>query len=89
MQVLVKPLQNAVIQPAGLEPLLSENCKGLTKKLEVKYLFPTSYSGASFFAYELFEGLQVRKILADVIGMQQNPQIRARVCWICGTIIES
>ena len=26
--------QNAVIQPAGLEPLLSENCEGFTKKLE-------------------------------------------------------
>ena len=77
-----------MIQPAGLEPLLSENCKGLTKKLEVS-IFSQLYSGASFFTYELFEGLQVRKILADVIGMQQNPQIRARVFWICGTFIES
>ena len=52
---------------------------GFYQEIGGKYLFPTSYSGASFFTYKLFEGLQVRKILADVIGMRQNPQIRVPV----------
>ena len=54
------------------QPPPSEICKGLTMKLEVKYLFPTSSSGASFFIYQLSEGLEMRKILAHSIRMQKN-----------------
>ena len=46
-------------------------------KLEVKYLFPTSSSGANFFIYELPEGLGMRKILAHGTRMQitsEDPQ---------------
>ena len=38
-------------------------------KLEVKYLFPTSSSGATFDNYQLPEGLGMRKILAFGIKM--------------------
>ena len=44
-----------------LEPLLLENCTGLTMKLEVQYLFPTSCSGANLFIYQLSEGLGIKK----------------------------
>ena len=54
------------------KPPPSEICKGLTMKLEVKYLFPTSSSGASFFIYQLPEGLEMQKILAHSIRMQKN-----------------
>ena len=57
-----------------LEPLPSENCKGLNMKLEVKYLLPTSFSGAKFFIHQFPESLKMTKILAHVIGMQKNPQ---------------
>ena len=32
-------------------------------RLEVKYLFPISSSGANFYIYQLPEGLRMRKIL--------------------------
>ena len=47
-----------------LEPPPLKNCKGLTMKLKVKYLFPTSHLGANFFIYQLPEGLEMKKILA-------------------------
>ena len=41
---------NPAILCTMFEPPPLENCKGLTMKLEVKYLFPTSpHSGANFF----------------------------------------
>ena len=51
-------------------------------KLEVKYLFPTSSSGLSFYIYQLHEGLGMRKILAHSIRMQKNPQTREDIFWI-------
>ena len=48
-----------------------KNCKDLTMKLEVKYLFPTSCSGASFYIYQLPEGLAMRKILHMVLGCKR------------------
>ena len=38
-------------------------------KLEVKYFFPTSSSGAHFYIYQLPEGLEMRKILTHGIKM--------------------
>ena len=52
-------------------------------KLEVKYLFPISFSGATFFIYELPEGLGMRKILANGTRMQKNPQNKEEIFWIC------
>ena len=52
-----------------------KNDKDLTMKLEGKYLFPTSPSGA-YFIYQLPEGLEMRKILTNGIRMQKNPHIR-------------
>ena len=52
-------------------------------KLEVKYLFPISFSGATFFIYELPEGLGMRKILANGTRMQKNPQNKEKIFWIC------
>ena len=46
-----------------LEIPLLENCKVLTMKLEVRYLFLTLSSGTNFFIYQLSEGLESRKIL--------------------------
>ena len=43
-------------------------------KLEVKYLFPTSCSGANFYIYQLPEGFRIRKILAHDIRMKKNPE---------------
>ena len=51
------------------EPPPLKNCKDLTVKLEVKYLFPTSFSVANFNIYQLPEGLGMRKILAHGIRM--------------------
>ena len=65
-----------------LEPPSSENCKGLTMKLEVKYLFPTSYSAANYCIYDLLEGLGMRKILPHGIRMQKNPETRADIFWV-------
>ena len=65
-----------------LEPLLLENCTGLTMKLEVQYLFPTSCSGANLFIYQLSEGLGIKKILAHRIKTQKNLQIMAHIFWI-------
>ena len=73
---------NVMIHPAMLEPLLSENCKDLTMKLEIKYLFPTSSSGVKFSIYQLFEGMEMRKILAHFIRMQKKPQTREHIFWI-------
>ena len=43
------------------------NYKGLTVKLEVKHLFPTSTWGTHFYIYQLPEGLRMRKILAHMV----------------------
>ena len=51
-------------------------------KLEIKYIFPTSTSGANFYIYELPEGLEMRKILAHGTRMQRNPQARGDIFWI-------
>ena len=48
-----------------------KKCKDLTMKLGVKYLFPTSCSGASFYIYQLPEGLAIRKILHMVLGCKR------------------
>ena len=37
----------------GVEPPPLKRCKDLTMKLEVKYLFPTSYADPNFYIYEL------------------------------------
>ena len=65
-----------------VKPPRLKNCKDLTMKLEVKYLFPTSSSGANFYIYQLHEGLGMRKILAHGIRMQNNPQTRVDFFWI-------
>ena len=44
-------------------------------KLEVKYLFPNSSSGANVYIYQLSEGLGMRKT-AHGIRMQKNSQTR-------------
>ena len=51
-------------------------------KLEVKYLFPTSYSGVNFYIHQLPEDLGMREILAHGTRMQKNPQTRAEIFWI-------
>ena len=51
-------------------------------KLEVKYLFPTSSSGANFYIYELPENLRMRKVLAHGIRKQKNPQNKVDIFWI-------
>ena len=62
VQILVKSLWNAVIQAVMLKPPPSENCKASTMNLKVKYLFPSSSSGANFCIYQLPECLGMRKI---------------------------
>ena len=61
-------------------------------KLEIKYIFPTSTSGANFYIYELPEGLEMRKILAHGTRMQKNPQARGDIFWIfmelCGSKVQ-
>ena len=59
-----------------VEPPPSENC--LNMKLEVKYLFPTS----SLLANVCIICLEMRKILAHGIRMQNNLQTRADIFWI-------
>ena len=44
-----------------LKPLLLSNCKDLTLKLDVKYIFQTSSSGANLYKYEMPEDLKMRK----------------------------
>ena len=41
-------------------------------KLEVKYIFPTSISGANFYIYELPEGLGMKIIDAHGTSMQKK-----------------
>ena len=66
-----------------LTPLPSENCKASTMNLKVKYLFPSSSSGANFCIYQLPECLGMRKkILAHGIMMQKKPQTRVDILWI-------
>ena len=48
-------------------------------KLEIKYFFPTSTSGANFFINQLSKSLKIRKILAQVIRRQKNPQTREQI----------
>ena len=60
----------------NVEPLPFKNCKNLTMKLEVKYLFPNSSSDSNLYIYQLPEGLATRKILAHAIKMQMNPETR-------------
>ena len=47
--------------PYDVEPLV-KNCKGLTLKLKIKYLFPTLSSGPNYI-YQLLEYLEMRKML--------------------------
>ena len=65
-----------------VEPTLSKNYKDLTMKFEVKFLFPTSSSGAHFYVYEMPEGLGMRKIWAHGTRMQKNPQTREDIFWL-------
>ena len=51
-------------------------------KLEVKYTFPTSASGANVYIYELPEGLAMGKILACDTRMHKNLQTREESFWI-------
>lgn len=55
---------------------------GLTMKLGVKPLFPTPSSGFNFFIYQLFEGLEMRKISGHVVRMQTNPKTKVDIFWI-------
>ena len=48
-------------------------------KLEVKYLFRTSSSGANICIYQFPEGLEMRKILAHGIRIQKNPKIKTNI----------
>ena len=50
--------------------------------MEIKYLFPTSFSGTNFYIYELHEGLRTRKTLAHSIRMQKNPKTKEEIFWI-------
>ena len=65
-----------------VEPPPLKNCKDFTMKLKVKYLLPTSSSGANFYIYELPEGLGMREILAHGMRMPKNPQTREDIFWI-------
>ena len=78
VQTLVKITESCDLV-CNAEPPLLKNCKNLTMLLEVKCLFPTSFSGANFYVYEQPEGLGMRKTLAYVIRMQKNPQTREEV----------
>ena len=68
--------------PCDVEPPLLKNCTDLTMKLEVKFLFLTSSSGAKFYIYQLPEGPQTRKILAHGIRMKKSLQTRGDIIWI-------
>ena len=65
-----------------VQPPPLKNCKDLTMKLGVKYLFPVSSSDANFYSYQFPEGLGMRKILASGIRMQENLQTRGYIFWI-------
>ena len=56
----------------NVESLPLNNCRDLTVKLEVKYIFPTSSSGLIFYVYELPE---MRKYQRMVLGCERiyNP----------------
>ena len=60
------------------ESTLLKNCEDFNIKLEVKYIFLTSYWGVDFYIYQLSEGLGMRKISAHGIRMQKN-QTRADI----------
>ena len=51
-------------------------------KLEVKYLFTTSFSGAKFYIYQLPEGLGMRKTLTHGIFMDFHGvmQVQSLTC---------
>ena len=66
----------------NVEPPPLKNCKDLTMKLQVKYLFPTSSLGANFYIHQLPEGLRMTYILAHGISMQKNLQPRENIFWI-------
>ena len=51
-QTFIKSLDVA----CDAEVSLLKNCKDLTMQFEVKYLFPTLFSGANFYIYGLLEG---------------------------------
>ena len=61
-------------------------------KLEIKYMFPTSTSGANFYIYELPEVLGMKKIYAHGTRMQKNPQTREDILRIfmelCGSKVQ-
>ena len=65
-----------------LEPPLSENCKGLTMKLEVKYIFGLPARFSVLFFHQMPEGLKTRNILPNGIKMEKNPPTRADIFWI-------
>ena len=70
-------------QAYNVEPwLFLKNCKDLTMKLEVKYISPTSCSGRNFYIDQLPEGTGMRRILAQGIRIQKNPQSRQNIFWI-------
>ena len=56
-----------------------KNCKDLTMKLQVKYLFPTSSSGTHFYIHQFSEGLGMGNILAHGLRMQKKPQTSANI----------
>lgn len=45
-----------------VEPPPLINHEDLTMKSEFKYIFPTSFSGAKFYIYQLPDGLRMRRI---------------------------
>ena len=51
-------------------------------KLEVKYLFPTSCSGRNFYIDQLPKVMGIRRILAQGLRIQKNPQSRENIFWI-------
>ena len=67
-------------QAYNVEPwLFLKNCKDLTMKLEVKYISPTSCSGRNFYIDQLPEGTGMRRILAQGIRIQKNPQSKQNI----------
>ena len=54
-------------------------------KLEVKYLFPTSSSGANFYIYKLYEGLGM---IAHGIRMQNNHGFSWIFIDLCGSKVQ-
>ena len=72
----IKNLIKCRDQACGVESPPLKNYKDFTMKLKVKYIFPTSTSGAKFYNYQLPEGLGVRKMLAHGIRMLKNSKTR-------------